>query len=362
MKKVSRCFSLALVLLSIQQSFASSNFHYPPFLKSYKEKLQEGDKFADAAFADFHKNPDARQIAGTTVYTWEYPNEVEVDPDIGYPPNPRSQVRHIHRTENQIIFDVIYSFDEFRRRIVPVAKTPSYKKFAVFFGCSFTLGTAVNDDQTLPYFIAKNNNEYFPYNYGIGGQGTNTMLGLIQKTNFHEQIPEHNGVFVYVYMHDHLARATGKLPSLPYNKVTPFYELTSGGLERRGSFETGRPIYTRFLLFLNMLFGDNLLKNRYFPYETNADQDYVCHLISESKKLLSLQYPNSPFIVYAHPFTAPEYLKECGKKNSFPVFEGHAYAEKDLKKYGVPGNGHPNMLANELIAKELVEIIHKVVK
>ena len=357
-----------LLFAVLELVFPVSGFSLEPqshgnFKYSYKDRAAEADRFADLTNPDFLKVTGWSKSINSNVeiYHWQYPGESIDDPDLGYREKPNAQIRHIVRTKDFMIYDAVYTFDEHSRRVTVFPKAKSFTKFIALFGCSFTYGNGLNDNETINYFIAKNNSEYFPYNYGIGATGTNTLLALSEDTDFHHQIEEKTGAFVYVFIPDHIARAAGRLPSLRWTKDTPYFVSQKEGLVRAGSFVTGRSWVTKALLWVDQHALPGSLKNRIIPPLTSSDDQYACRLVVESKKAFQRQYPGSPFIVYLHPFDLAPGIMGCLKENQIVTYQGHLPGlPANIDTYKIKYDGHPNAKANEAIAKEIIGIVKTV--
>ena len=359
-----RCLT-SLLLLSI--SLKAEVFKYTtPFKQTYREKQAEGDTFADPKKTDSFQG--ANQKIGGPVFSWQHPpaNQSRLSGSLmkylGYVNSPLTQVRHIRRTQDQIIFDVVYSFDEHSRRIVPLNKKPSQKLFLTLLGCSFVQGNALNDDQTLGYFLAKHSPDYYPYNYGIGGTGTSTVLALTERINFKEQIPEQKGVFVYVYIEAHPRRSLGAWPEIQWSENLPYYKKNEEGLlVHSGSVAEARPYYVKALQTVGKFFGNNVLKDRVFPYLSENDELLTCQMVSQARDNLKKVYPESQFIMYGHPSggAISDTLYKCLIEKSIYVHRGFVQEfGNDVNQYVVVGDNHPNAAANDLISQDILKAIN----
>jgi hypothetical protein len=280
------------------------------------EHAKLGDKFADLNYLDYAN----LEFASSTFETnsvklnhWNYPHEFVQDPITGFKHAPNTKSRQILRSKNEIIFDSVYTFDELGRRATPVKKTDSYTKFISLFGCSFTYGHGLDDDETLNYFIASSQKDYFPYNYGIGAGALHQQLALINQPNFMSDVKEKEGAFVYVFINDHINRALGKVHNIAVMRYTPYFEENnSGEMVSLGSFDQVRPFYTRSLLWIHSVFANNILRNRQFPSFGKFDDQKYCKLVVQTRNVLQKKIPKSPFIFYGHPISStPEELKTC---------------------------------------------------
>lgn len=118
---------------------------------------------------------------------------------------------------------MLITSDEFR----PVENEKSKKAPIVLFGCSFTYGAELENNQTFSYKLAQKTGRPV-YNRGLNGLGVQHMLFQLQDKSFYEIIPKPEYV-VYVFMEGHIQRITTPVvPSFP-NCYTAFYKNSRGG-------------------------------------------------------------------------------------------------------------------------------------
>jgi hypothetical protein len=335
-----------------------------PIAKMQKE---EGDQFVDLKNQNFKKIPN--QWAPYThnseiIYTWQVPDEHRPKENIGYSPRPNTKVRTIRRTDTAIMYDVIYSFDAYSRRVTPLEKTKKQNKFLSLLGCSFTYGNGLNDNETINYYLANAQTEYYPYNYGIGGGALNMHLALAQQDDFMKDVSEKTGAFVYVFIEDHVNRVNGKNNSLQHMAITPYFEENKiGRMVNKGSISKTRPFYTNSVKFITKVFGNNILKGRAFPAPTNEDETYFCKLVVETKKTLAEKFPNSPFVFYSHPFSGvSEVLKNCLIDNAIIFKQGLNLNSAEGNWNISPLDSHPNSAANKKVAEDILEFLKSLEK
>lgn len=84
-------------------------------------------------------------------------------------------------------------------------KENNNKKPILFVGCSYTLGEALEDEDTMPAKIEKLTNRY-GYNWGISGYGAVQALILFLLENKYHLINEEPEYIIYTYMFHHLDR------------------------------------------------------------------------------------------------------------------------------------------------------------
>lgn len=347
-----------LVFLIFNSNLATANVD-PNYVKL-------GDLFADLNNPDFMNLPlvsGPHETNSAPLYHWNYPNEFTADDVTGYKPSPNTKARQIKRTKNEIIFDVIYTFDELGRRTTPVKKIKSQNKYISLFGCSFTYGHGLNDNETLNYYIASLQKNYYPYNYGIGAGAIHQQLALSNTQDFMSDVKEPEGAFVYIFIDDHVNRALGKAHNITFMSNTPYFEENEfDEMVTRGSFNKVRPLYTQSLIWINKMFGQNILKGRIFPDFGKSDEIKFCKIVTQAKKVLQKKFPNSPFIFYVHPFSsAPQEVKNCLVQNGVHYRQGtHFNDARPLIIHAL--DSHPNAAANKIVAQEILAIVKEVSK
>ncbi len=320
----------------------------------------------------YGKNPDPNVpedfiISYPGVFTRFYEEGVEersdfqiwnnYDDDLGSVNGKNITVRHQLRKGKSYIFNVKYKTDQFGRRITPVEGSGKRKKFLIYFGCSFIWGSCLSDTETIPYLVSKLAPEFQPYNYGRGASGTNYLLALLQNRQLPAEVAQKEGLGIYVFINDHVERSVGDVFNTASMFFMPYFEYQNGELVRNGSFATGRPWTTKFY---RALYSSNIFKslNRSFPRMGEKEFRLTCDLIEKSKERFLETFPKSDFYVLFHPVYSSysaqmiPCLKE--KKIKFLDYQG-VLDGSAMEKYIIPYDHHPNALANEIIAKKLVE-------
>ena len=110
----------------------------------------------------------------------------------------------------------------------------------IFFGCSYTYGTMLEEKDTLPYIIAKKTNRTTA-NRGIpGGCIINTLFDLKDK-NFYEKLKKNKvpnpQYIVYIYINDHKNRVMN-----PYRASITFCDNPSYGINIKYENKNGELI------------------------------------------------------------------------------------------------------------------------
>jgi len=292
--------------------------------------------------------PSPQRIQG-----WSLP-----DPFLGHtlPPNARITDKMV-RGET-LIYQATYTTDAYHRRLTPIAPLEQRHKFLLFLGCSMTFGLGVNDDETMPFYVAQHASHYRPYNYGVSAYGPHNMLAQLQQRDLTKEIHENAGIAIYTFIDHHIDRAIGTMRV--YNQWAqhePFYTLDADDrLVRKGDFSSGRPL----LSFLYWVLGKSQLLQHYnitFPVSMRAEHfRLTARIIAEARTALHRQFPKAEFYVLFYPGVSRgldliPYLTEAGVK-----YLDYAH----LVDWPQPGltmadHAHPTAQGHRAVAAQLVK-------
>ncbi len=249
---------------------------------------------------------------------------------------------------------VTYTIDSLSRRITPSTSRWA-NRYALFLGCSFTYGEAVADTSTLPYFFEKATG-FRSYNYGVSGQSPANMLALLQTVNLRKEVAERDGIAVYTFITDHLARAT---PSTFWahnaNGFLPHVDPKRGVVE--GTYAQKHPVRMQLIHWMYRSNIVNLFKIN-FPkrYTTEHYQRFV-GLVRKSKELYRNQFGNDNFYVVVF----PEYPMDAELRQLFGQARVNVldYARLLIWKTA-PDGLHPDADAYRQVARKLAQdVVHK---
>lgn len=274
-------------------------------------------------------------------------------------PRPNGSFRSYKREpgSSRMIYDITYHTDALSRRITPVDNPEGRPQFAAFFGCSFTYGEGLEDDQTIPYYFAKASPEYVPYNYAFHGASAADMLLKLESADVRKEIPQQKGVLVYIFIDAHMKRLVGSMQIAgSWGSTRPRYVLSKDGIPvHKGTFRTGRPAIT---WLYRELYKSAIV--RYFKIDLPArfsDGDYrlMTAVIKRSRDLFLSRFPGSSFVTVFLPESslAPvlePYLDREGIRylDERRLFRAHA-PEYVLS----PFDHHPSAKADRIVAEAL---------
>ncbi len=275
-------------------------------------------------------------------------------PIVGKTLEPNRDVNIKRYLKGEKIIDYTVKTDDYGRRIVPDVNNTSFSDYAIFFGCSYTMGEGVQDDETFPYYFQQLSKKYKSYIYAHPGYGPQQMLAYSESFKINEQINEKKGLIFYTWPTGHLDRLLGTPRVITWAKKWPYYEKNeSGKIIRKGFFEFDRKVKTKIYLEKAALGITNYFFNQ-------NDYLFMCDIIQKSKENLLKQLPNSRFITVAHSFWRDseifEEVSKCLKERDIPVIDSsdvfNKYKEDQIK---IKGDGHPTAFANKVLAQKVLE-------
>ena len=283
--------------------------------------------------------------------------DVRRDPDQGYTlkPNNRHHARKYY-SGSSIIYDVVYTTDEYGRRTVGQEQLPG-RDHLLLFGCSYPYGTGLRDEETLQYMLAAKIPANI-YNYGVHGYGPQNMLAALESGKIGEQVSSRKGIAIYYYGTWDIERAVGSFYAF-WSYDFPYYTLDdSGRLARHGSFRTGRPLLTRFYQVLN---GSNFLRLIHFdfPFSHSAGNiRLTAAIIRKAQQEYQRQFHGQFFLLIN------SYEKQGDRRTEQLIsdLQGsgikvlyYPVARENIEEFYIPEDHHPNARMNVFLSEHLDE-------
>ena len=282
------------------------------------------------------------------------------DPNYGYMPRPDVAVQAIKLgLDGKLIYSVNYSTDEFSRRVTPLNNKPGADRFLIFFGCSFTFGEGLQDNQTLPYHTGILAPCYIPYNYGYSGYGPQQMLLRLQDPDFVKQIKQDRGIMIYGPAH--VARAIGTYyASTNWARDFPFFYVDEQqNLVRDGNFQTGRPLTSAVYSAISHVRLLDIFFRRYgLPRKFSEKHiEVTARIIEESFKLLNIKFPGSRsyFMLLPGVDETDQAVAALLRKAGISILDFSSSPEFQGEGYTIPNDGHPTELWNQRLAALIVD-------
>lgn len=232
-------------------------------------------------------------------------------------------------------------------------KPPKYgngnKKPVIFFGCSFTEGAGLTDEQTLAYKISQLTGRT-TYNRGKGSTGTQFMYYQLSTPELKYEVPEAEYI-IYTFIWDHLFRLYNYQACPLVTGLNLRYKVVNGKLEEI------KPAFVPFYsLYLVKKFQVDIADKKAIEEEQNFK--LFNFIMKESIKLAQKTYPQSKFVIIEYPDSHTQTLPPDEviklKDMGFVVVNAEEMLGHNLQdsKYRLVDN-HPSKLAWEEIAPKL---------
>lgn len=152
------------------------------------------------------------------------PYTIESPHPLGYRAIASTRTRALRTRAAGVVYDVTYTVDQDRLRVTP-GSIDDARGTVAFFGCSFTFGEGLEDDETLPSRFASAAHLRVR-NYAMHGWGPQQALRLIELGEVERTAESPLLGAVFVLIPDHVERVTGEAYWLAYG---PRYELGQDG-------------------------------------------------------------------------------------------------------------------------------------
>lgn len=279
-------------------------------------------------------------------------------PYLGYAPLANTKLSACKILAGDTLYCTQYTIDGQGRRALP--HNPGALQHLLFFGCSFTYGEGVADNETFAARIAALCPTTQVHNYAYSGYGPQQMLAQLQFGHLGNGIEQPTGQLVYVLLPEHVYRAAGAPYYLQgWGSTSPHYALFGDSLVYYANHTAWRPIYTAWQRFLGWS-GLGGLTTIAEPDYTTADIDLVVAIIEKSKQLYLQQFPQGEFWVFVPPFAGS--IKLAALHNELLVALATAGIEvyngqniyPVVPPYIIIGDGHPSAEGHS----KLAEVIH----
>ena len=277
---------------------------------------------------------------------------------LGYKPAPNRRLVSKTTLNGREIYNVTYSTNAYGWRVSPVGPGHKADRFVLFFGCSFTFGEGVEDDQTLPSYVGQLASGYRPYNYGVMGYGPQQMLAQLQEGSIKREIGEKEGILIYVFIDDHINRLIGsRYVVQTWGKHMPYFYLDSNGnLQRKGSFASGRPGLTLLFWFLQRsAIATHFQIGMVDPI--GADElNLMTKVLVESREAFSRLFSTDRFYVLIYPGSRRgKRLMPYFDKSQIRCMDYSNLFDPTDEDLHIEGDPHPTPKAYRLVAEQLTQ-------
>ena len=245
---------------------------------------------------------------------------------------------------------------------------PNSKKEAVFLGCSVAFGEGLADTQTLAYQFGKLQN-VSTLNLGTSGYGTHQVYQLFQQK--YAKVGNHHRLFVYSFIPDHVLRANGVHD---WNPEGPFFDIQGDSLIYSGiPVKQRQKVNYNLIRYLSLRGAFSFIRDKYLQILINnrvknlTDTDYERCSLMIRKMAEQIRATGGDFVVLIwdkydwreggdinaiHKNRMEKKIDELKNRNVRLVRISALFNPGD-PRYFIPKDGHPNALANALIADHL---------
>lgn len=304
-----------------------------------------------------------------------------LNPIYGYTVKNIKKIRHtkILSNDRDTVFNATYTIiqdtginkQDINHRVGYNSVSGSDSLEVVFFGCSFTFGSGINDNETLPYQFGKFS-EVNTLNMSSGGWGTHQVYRLFR--NKYGNVPDKmKRVFIYSFIPDHLLRAKC---IYSWDANDPYYTVRNDTLHLAGpAYKNSGPakihLAARFFTLAKSLSFLSDLENNLVTLNASKkinDQDYKRIQLMLNEINSTIRGRNDKFIILhwndykgpqpgTAPFVSEEKINnifiELQKKGATIINISDILDINDSSNFIVLDN-HPNGIGNGKIAQHLV--------
>lgn len=320
----------------------------------------------------------ANSAASNAIEGTYYTNYCVPDETLGYAAAKNRRVTAKKIFKKAVAYDVAYTTNPYGLRISPRDAHPpeSYSddhfKNVVFFGCSFTLGEGVKDDETFPYLVEeKSHGKYRTYNFGFHGYGPHQMLRVLESDLLRQVIQnDKQSIAVYLALPAQIDRSSGNYPYSTWDIDGPMYRLNSSGeAEYAGTFRKKYQgeFWKKDKRILNQLMRSYIFKEilwrRVFGWKrSRGDTELFVQIIKKSQEIFQTKYRGRFYVVLWAEHQDEDYdsLLSMLNKNGLKVIttdEIFGTSGKMMEKYKIDNDPHPNALAHERLASYILEYL-----
>jgi hypothetical protein len=279
---------------------------------------------------------------------------------------PNKSVEAWKTIRQHTVYDVTYTTDASGFRVTPGIEPARLESGAyLFFGGSFTFGEGLNDDETLPYFFAKELGFRHPViNTGFSGYGPHQMLRMLELGMVEDLVNEDVRAAIYVGLPTHADRVVG---NAWWDPVGPKYELDStNNVRYSGRFtnipEQLVPAYYRLLQVIELGQRSRIV-SRTMQLLSQCRQIMTSELallyasiVAKAAKMVEASGAKFYVLFWDDDSELSRLiLEQFAKKNISIIRVSNFMTLAERASYSIPMDGHPTVTANRLLAKGLWE-------
>ncbi len=297
-------------------------------------------------------------------------NYFHPDTELGYGPRPEKRLERSHKLthDGRTIYDRQYALDTHGFRVASGFATRG--KIALF-GCSFTFGEGVPDEQTLAAHVSRLAGQQ-AVNFGFHGYGPHQFLRALESDRPAAAGVTEMSAIVYTLLPDHVDRAAGRSP---WDLYGPKYDVVNGQARHVGAFAS-RGLVSKAkeaLARKSAIYG--LLSARYSggADREGQDRERVVAILKRANELVRGQYKSRLLIVLWDVVEPAAAQWEVARSGARSAWLANAVKDAGLdaiavsglaepprgERYYIPDDGHPTPDAFAAVAKGIVAAIQK---
>jgi hypothetical protein len=290
------------------------------------------------------------------------------DPLLGYGAQPQTSVKVRKVFGKHTVYDVRYHIDEhgLRESGRHAVISPRHGQNILFFGCSFTFGEGVSDEESLPYQIAlKSHGLYTTYNFGFHGYGPHQMLAILQSGRDQKIVdrgrPTTHAVHIAL-LPSHIDRMMGRND---WDLTGPRYirsERDPEGVRWAGPFRSQIRTWIERLSKPSQIYH-RVISPLLYPYSSGprpaSELTTYAALLKASQRLFERRYGGQfVVIIWPDPQASPAPFAQLLRSHQIPhitIDDLIPALTKDRSPYFLNGDGHPSAKAYREIADALLK-------
>ena len=170
------------------------------------------------------------------------PPLVSSDPTYAFKLIPSQSAQETACVGKNVVYKTNYNVDAYGCRVTSPRGNGEGSKWQ-FFGCSFTFGTGVDDDETLPSHFSRHLGHGEVVNHGVPGYGPQQLWLWLKAGNL-EQVSNTTGLSccLYVFITHHLRRLEGSADVVAeWSHPMPWLTVEDGVVRHMGTFQDRSP-------------------------------------------------------------------------------------------------------------------------
>jgi hypothetical protein len=297
-----------------------------------------------------------RPVDASIIDTPEYKRSDSV---LGFAPIPGVSATSKLVLRGRTIYETRYTIDELGLRVAPRCDCGSGTRAILFFGCSFTFGTGVQDDETLPYRVGvRTGSRYAIYNFAFDGYGPHQMLAALEQGIVAARVAQPPRYVFFAAIADHVRRAAGRAR---WDRAGPRYVRDGESVRLAGPFaSTPAPPPRGLRERAGVMLARSAIVRRWRPRtgEEGEEETFVA-IVDAARRRVETDFPGAEFRVLFwgmndRALDLSRRLEERGVAVDL-VAEIIPDWAADRDRYEIPDDPHPNARAYDAVARHLAE-------